>query len=127
MFSDYFPIFIQLAVAIFFGVAALITSIVLGQKGQSNKAKESAYECGMISEGSISPRFSVKFYLIAMLFILFDIELVFMYPWAVSYTDMLGQTLSGIPNGIFWGMIWFLVLFIVGEIYCLKKGAFDWK
>jgi len=50
-----------------------------------------------------------------------------MYTWAVSFQDLLGQNLSGIPNGIFWGMIWFLALFIVGEIYCLKKGAFDWK
>ncbi|MDZ4742548.1 MAG: NADH-quinone oxidoreductase subunit A [Verrucomicrobiota bacterium] len=127
MFSDYIPVFVQLAVALFFGVAALLTSIILGQKGRLNKAKDSAYECGMISEGSITPRFSVKFYLVAMLFILFDIELIFMYTWAVSFQDLLGQNLSGIPNGIFWGMIWFLALFIVGEIYCLKKGAFDWK
>ncbi len=85
MLKDYLPILIQAVVAIGFAASALIVSVVLGKAGKRNATKDSAYECGMLPEGGAQPRFSVKFYLVAMLFILFDIEIVFMYPWAVVY------------------------------------------
>jgi NADH-quinone oxidoreductase subunit A len=81
-----------------------------------------SYECGKDPIGSPNPRFSVKFYLVAMLFILFDIEVVFMYAWAVVYKE---QLLSG-PS-IFFSMLSFLGILFVGYLYALKKGAFDWN
>ena len=67
--------------------AALIISVILGKAGRRTAIKDSAYECGMLPQGEAQPRFSVKFYLVAMLFILFDLEIVFMYPWAVVYRE----------------------------------------
>ena len=121
--KEYLPIFLQVIVAIGFAAAALITSVVLGKAGKRNKAKDSAYECGMPAMGEAQPRFSVKFYLVAMLFILFDIEVVFMYPWAVVYRDYIA--LYG--SQIFWSMLSFVSILTVGYIYAIKKGALDWK
>ena len=124
MLKDYLPILIQAAVAIGFAVSALVVSVVLGKAGKRNPTKDSAYECGMLPQGEAQPRFSVKFYLVAMLFILFDIEIVFMYPWAVVYRDFLGKQ-GGIV--IFWSMLSFVGILTVGYIYAIKKGALDWK
>ena len=121
--SEYFPIFLQVVVAIGFAAGALITSVLLGKSAKTNKAKDSAYECGMPAEGGAQPRFSVKFYLVAMLFILFDIEVVFMYPWAVNFKEMI--RIPGSP--IFWSMAGFICLVTVGYIYAIKKGVLDWK
>jgi NADH-quinone oxidoreductase subunit A len=82
-----------------------------------------AYECGMIPQGETQPRFSVKFYLVAMLFILFDLEIVFMYPWAVVYKEMIAYGSST----VFWSMLSFVSILMVGYIYALKKGALDFK
>jgi NADH-quinone oxidoreductase subunit A len=76
----------------------------------------------MVPQGAGQPRFSVKFYLVAMLFILFDLEIVFMYPWAVVYKEAVAQ--SGI---IFWSMLSFISILMVGYVYALKKGALAWK
>jgi NADH-quinone oxidoreductase subunit A len=103
----------------------IFMSAVLGKRGGTSKIKETAYECGMIPIGEGSPRLSVKFYLVAMLFILFDIEVVFMYPWAVVYKEMLKDPAT--RNMIFGSMISFLGILFVGYIYALKKKAFDWK
>ena len=81
------------------------------------------YECGMIPQGEGNTRLSVKFYLVAMLFILFDIEVAFLYPWAVVYRDMLKEN----ANLILGSMLSFLGILFVGYIYALKKRAFDWK
>jgi NADH-quinone oxidoreductase subunit A len=81
-----------------------------------------AYECGMIPQGERPPRFSVKFYLVAMLFILFDIEIVFMYPWAVVYRDAIQHS-----SIIFWSMLSFITILMVGYVYALKKGALDFR
>ena len=81
MIRDYLPILLQAIVAVGFAASALIISVVLGKFGKRSAIKDSAYECGMLPLGAAQPRFSVKFYLVAMLFILFDIEIVFMYPW----------------------------------------------
>ena len=121
--KEYLPIFLQVIVAIGFAASALIISVILGKTGKRNAAKDSAYECGMPAEGAAQPRFSVKFYLVAMLFILFDIEIVFMYPWAVAYRDYIekfGWTIFG-------SMLSFVVILMVGFVYALKKGALNWK
>jgi NADH-quinone oxidoreductase subunit A len=76
----------------------------------------------MLPEGEAQPRFSVKFYLVAMLFILFDLEIVFMYPWAVVYRESIVESKT-----ILWSMLSFVSILMVGYIYALKKGALDWK
>jgi NADH-quinone oxidoreductase subunit A len=121
--KEYLPIFIQVIVAIGFAAAALITSVILGKAGKRNATKDSAYECGMNPIGETQPRFSVKFYLVAMLFILFDIEIVFMYPWAVVYREYIAQ--HGVT--IFWSMLGFVTVLTVGYVYAIMKGALDWK
>ena len=123
MVKDYLPILIQAVVAIGFAASALIISVVLGKSARRNPTKDSAYECGMLSDGEAQPRFSVKFYLVAMLFILFDIEIVFMYPWAVVYKDFLATQ----GRVIFWSMLSFVSILTVGYVYAIKKGALDWK
>ena len=75
-----------------------MASVLLGKVGKRSKVKDTAYECGMLPEGDAQPRFSVKFYLVAMLFILFDIEIVFMYPWAVVYRDMIKDEFDDLPE-----------------------------
>ena len=82
-----------------------------------------AYECGMLPVGEGIMRLSVKFYLVAMLFILFDIEVVFLYPWAVNFRAMLVQQ----PGLILGSMISFMLILFLGYLYALKKGAFNWK
>ncbi len=120
---EYVPILLQAIVAIGFAASALIISVVLGKVGKRSKIKDSAYECGMLPIGEAQPRFSVKFYLVAMLFILFDIEIVFMYPWAVVYTEYLAEK----GTLILWSMLGFIGTLTVGYVYALKKGALDWK
>ncbi len=122
MISDYLPVLLHILVAIGFAGGALITSVLLGKAGKRTKIKDSAYECGMLPEGEAQPRFSVKFYLVAMLFILFDLEIVFMYPWAVVYKESIVH-----GKGILWSMLSFVSVLMVGYVYALKKGALDWK
>jgi NADH-quinone oxidoreductase subunit A len=121
--NQYIPVLMLIVLAISFAFGMLILSVVLGKKGRRSGIKDTAYECGMLPIGEGSTRLSVKFYLVAMLFILFDIEVVFLYPWAVVYKQMLVENASA----IFGSMISFLVILFVGYIYALKKQAFDWK
>ena len=121
--KEYLPIFLQVIVAIGFAASALIFSVLMGKSAKSNKAKDSAYECGMPAIGEAQPRFSVKFYLVAMLFILFDIEIVFMYPWAVVYREFLAEH----GRTIFWSMLCFVSVLTVGYVYAIKKGALEWN
>jgi NADH-quinone oxidoreductase subunit A len=100
-------------------------SLLVCKKGRTSKIKDTAYECGMLPVGSGAPRMSVKFYLVAMLFILFDIEVVFMYPWAVIYKSMLADPLT--RNMILGSMLSFVGILFVGYLYAVKKKAFDWK
>jgi NADH-quinone oxidoreductase subunit A len=123
--AQYIPVLILLAGAIGFAVSVLAISVLLGKFGKTTKAKDMAYECGANPIGEATSRFSVKFYLVAMLFILFDIEVVFMYPWAVVYRDMLAEHAT--RNMILASMISFLGILFAGYIYALKKKAFDWK
>ena len=121
--TEYVPILILGTVAVLFAVSTLIASVVFGKKGRRSPIKDTAYECGMLPVGEGNARFSVKFYLVAMLFILFDVEVVFLYPWAVVYKQQLAEN----ANLIFGSMMIFLGLFTVGFIYEIKKKAFDWK
>jgi len=121
--KQYVPVLILALVAIGFAFGTLLMSVVFGKLGRRSKIKDSAYECGMLPVGEGSSRMSVKFYLVAMLFILFDIEVVFLYPWAVVYKDMLRDN----ANLIFGSMVTFVGVLLVGYIYAVKKRAFDWK
>ena len=123
--QEYMPITILVIVALLFAFGTLALSVVLGKSGKLTKTKDSAYECGMNPIGEGNARLSVKFYLVAMLFILFDIEVVFMFPWAVVYKSMLVNPAT--TNLIFFSMISFMGILVVGYIYALKKRAFDWR
>jgi NADH-quinone oxidoreductase subunit A len=123
--AQYIPILFLLAAAVGFAAGTLIVSVLLGKFARHTKAKDAPYECGKDPIGDGNARFSVKFYLVAMLFILFDIEVVFMYPWAVVYRDMLAEHAT--RNLILGSMISFLGILFAGYIYALKKKAFDWK
>src|ERR1700730_5197739 len=122
MIREYLPVLLQIIVAIGFAASSLIVSILVGKTGRRTRAKDTAYECGMLPQGEGQPRFSVKFYLVAMLFIHFVLEFVFMYPWAVVYEETLAE--SGMS---FWSMFSFITILMVGYAYALKKGALDWK
>jgi NADH-quinone oxidoreductase subunit A len=121
--AQYLPVLILGLVAVGFSFGTLLVSVVVGKRGKRSRIKDSAYECGMLPVGEGGSRMSVKFYLVAMLFILFDIEVVFLYPWAVVYKEMLGKH----ANLIFGSMLSFIGILLVGYIYALKKRAFDWK
>jgi NADH-quinone oxidoreductase subunit A len=121
--TQYIPVLMLLGVAVLFSGGALVSSALAGKVGKRYKIKDMPYECGMLPVGSGSSRMSLKFYLVAMLFILFDIEVVFLYPWAVVYREMLATN----ANLIFGAMVSFLGILFVGYLYALKKGAFDWK
>jgi len=122
---DYLPILLIFIVAAGFAVANIFISQFIGQRKRT-RTKLMPYECGKDPVGTARERFSVKFYLIGMLFILFDIEVIFLVPWAVVF-----KTLSGPPyelrNLIYFEMIVFIVLLLAGYVYVIKKGAFDWS
>jgi NADH-quinone oxidoreductase subunit A len=121
--TQYLPVLMLGVVAVAFSFGMLVMSVALGQKGKRLPVKDTPYECGMIPVGEGTTRLSVKFYLVAMLFILFDIEVVFLYPWAVIYREMLKE-----HGGMILGaMLSFLGILLVGYLYALKKRAFDWK
>ena len=120
---EYLPVLMLGVLAVVFSFGMLVMSVVVGKKGKRSPIKDTAYECGMLPVGEGSTRLSVKFYLVAMLFILFDIEVVFLYPWAVIYKEMLKEHASWILGS----MLSFLGVLFTGYIYALKKGAFDWK
>lgn len=120
--SEFVPVVLLTIVSIAFGVGSIIASIVFGKVGYRHPTKDIPYECGMLPQGRGGARLSVKFYLVAMLFILFDIEVVFLYPWAVVYREMLVDN----ANVIFGAMLSFLGILLVGYIYAVKKRAFEW-
>src|SRR4026208_892461 len=122
MLGEYLPVLLQILVAILFAASALVVSVLVGKSGRRTQAKDTAYECGMIPQGERQPRFSVKFYVVAMLFILFDLEIGFMYPWAVAYRDSIKH-----GSAIFWSMHSFISILMVGYAYALKKGALDFR
>ncbi len=123
--TQYGPVLLLGLVAVAFCFGVLGLSVLAGPRGKRPRSKDTPYECGMIPVGEGNTRLSVKFYLVAMLFILFDVEVVFLYPWAVVYKEMLRDPAT--RNLIFGSMITFIAILFVGYIYALKKKAFDWK
>ena len=120
--DQYLPVLLQVIVALGFAVFVLGASVVFGRSAKTNATKDSAYECGMLPVGEGAPRFSVKFYLVAMLFVLFDIEVVFMYPWAVQFRDLIAEGPTALAS-----MAGFAGILVVAYVYALKKGALNWK
>jgi NADH-quinone oxidoreductase subunit A len=126
----YVPVLMLFLVAAGFAFGMLFLSIIVGNlvnkwRRKHLPIKDVAYECGMLPVGEGNSRLSVKFYLVAMLFILFDIEVVFLYPWATVYREMLTNVAT--RNTILFSMISFLGILFIGYVYALKKGAFNWK
>jgi NADH-quinone oxidoreductase subunit A len=123
MLENYFPILLQIIIASGFAGVTLLISVMLGKSAKRNEIKDSPYECGMLPIGEAQPRFSVKFYIVAMLFVLFDIEVVFLYPWAVIYKDYLATH----GAAIFGTMLGFVSILGVAFLYAWRKGALAWK
>ena len=118
MLSAWAPILIFLMLVTGFALVSVIASLILGMR-KPTPEKQAPYECGMQPVGTARERFSVKFYLVAMLFLLFDIEAVFLFPWAVVYRDL---KLFG-----FFEMVLFIAVVLAGYIYVWKKGALEWE
>jgi NADH-quinone oxidoreductase subunit A len=118
MLSAWAPILIFLTLVTGFALVSVIASLILGMR-KPTPEKQAPYECGMQPVGTARERFSVKFYLVAMLFLLFDIEAVFLFPWAVVYRDL---KLFG-----FFEMVLFIAVVLAGYIYVWKKGALEWE
>lgn len=116
--DNYFPILLQFVLAVTIGGALVALGALLGHRVK-NRVKDMPYECGIEPVGNATERFSVKFYLVAMLFILFDIEAIFLFPWAVVFRDL---KIFGFVE-----MLFFVVLVLAGFFYVWKKGVLDWS
>lgn len=116
--QTYFPVLVQILIALAVAAGMIGASAVVGRKVK-DKIKDSPYESGMTPVGNARERFSVKFYLVAMVFILFDIEAIFLYPWAVVYRQL---RMFGFVE-----MVLFIVLVLCGFFYIWKKGVLDWS
>ncbi|MCA1963593.1 MAG: NADH-quinone oxidoreductase subunit A [Prosthecobacter sp.] len=123
MLENYLPVLFQTLIACGFAGVTLLVSVLIGRSARRNRVKDSPYECGMLPLQEGQPRFSVKFYIVAMLFVLFDIEVVFLYPWAVVYKDFL----AAYGAGIFFAAFSFVSILGVAFAYAWKKGVLDWK
>jgi NADH-quinone oxidoreductase subunit A len=124
--NEYWPILVMFGFGVVFAAGSLTISWLLGERGRQNRVKNTPYECGMPIQTEAHARFSVKFYLVAMLFILFDVEVVFMYPWATSYG--LDRPSGGPPHGmLLWEAAIFAAVLVAGLIYVVKKGVLEWQ
>jgi NADH-quinone oxidoreductase subunit A len=128
--NEYWPILFMAGFGVLFAGGSMIVSKLLGERGRQNRTKNTPYECGMPVQSDARSRFSVKFYLVAMLFILFDVEVVFMYPWATSFgldrvagRDAVGPEMST----LLWEAGVFTAVLVVGLVYVLKKGVLEWN
>lgn len=120
--AAYLPILIQITLALLITGGVIAASQLIGQKFRPNRIKDTAYECGVPSESIARTRFSVKFYVTAMLFILFDIEVVFLIPWTFVYRDFLANHIA-----ILTPMLFFLGVLVLGLFYEVRKGALEWE
>jgi NADH-quinone oxidoreductase subunit A len=120
---QYSSLLVHIVSSVGFAMTTWVGSLLLGRIGRRTGVKDLAYECGMLPEPGAQPRFSVKFYLVAMLFILFDIEIVFLYPWSIIYREYLLQY----GTGILTVLATFTVILFTGYLYAVKKGALDWS
>lgn len=118
MALNYLPILVMLVLAIGFPIFTLVLSWVLSPR-QPDRIKDAAYECGVDPVGDARLRHSVRFYVVAMLFIVFDLETVFLYPWAVSYKKL---GMFGLIE-----MVIFMIILVIGYVYVWKRGALDWS
>lgn len=117
---SYLPVFILMLLATFLGCAVMLVSHLLGPK-ILNRGKDTPFECGVPPVGSAHQRFSVRFYLVAILFLLFDVEAIFFFPWAVVFKKYLSiNTFILVEMGLFVGIL------LVGYYYVLRKGALEW-
>ena len=121
MIEQYLPVFIVIIVAAIFAVVTVLSSRIFGPQ-RPNKEKLSTYESGMKPVGTTNERISIKYYLIAMLFIIFDLEVIFVYPWAVEFKKMFAQ----LGISVFISMLVFLIVLELGYLYVYKKGGFKW-
>lgn len=115
---DYLPVAMMFVVAVGFVLSTIVATHLLGPKRKS-EIKDESFECGIESKGNSRQPFSVKYFLIAILFVLFDVEVIFMYPWAVNFKEM---GLTG-----FIEMLVFLLFLVVGFVYIIRKGALKWE
>ncbi|PWU05871.1 MAG: NADH-quinone oxidoreductase subunit I [Verrucomicrobia bacterium] len=123
MLKEYVPVLLHALLAVGFASLALAISFMLGKKGRHNRTKDAPYECGVTSVDSKNcPPFAVKFYLVAMLFLLFDIEIIFLYPWAVVFQRFLNH----FGPQLLWSCLSFVGILLVGFFYAVRKGALDW-
>ena len=123
MLTTWIPLFLMMAIALGLSFTLLKGAQLIGPR-RPNIVKSAAYESGMDPVGTARERFSVKFYLVAMIFIVFDVEVVFMYPWAVSYKHFLA---SGAGLGVMIVIIIFVLILAVGLLYDIKKGGLDFE
>ena len=120
--STYLPVLVQVILGLSIPAIILIASHVFGQRAKGNYIKDKAYECGLPMEGKPHPRFAVKFYVTAMLFILFDIEVVFLVPWALIYREFLAAGIAiTAATAVFLGVL------VLGLAYEFKRGALEWE
>ena len=120
--ADYIPFLIQAALAAAITGGVIGASHLFGQRARGSKIKDSAYECGVPAEGVIHTRFSVKFYLTALLFMLFDLEVVILIPWTFIYREFLAADIS-----ILGPILFFIGVLALGLCYEIKKGALQWE
>jgi NADH-quinone oxidoreductase subunit A len=123
-FWQYLPLLLQILAAVLLGVVIVVASWFIGRH-RNTKVKLDVYECGIEAVGDARGRFSVRFYMVAVLFILFDVEAVFMMPWAVIYRRLPAITGSRLFG--FWEMVVYLGFVVVGLYYIVRKGVLDWS
>lgn len=120
--SAYLPFLIQAVLAAGITGGVLAASHLLGQRFKPNPIKDSPYECGLRSEGLVHTRFAVKFYVTALLFMLFDLEVVILIPWTFIYREFLANHIA-----ILGPILFFLAVLVLGLVYEVKKGALEWE
>jgi NADH:ubiquinone oxidoreductase subunit 3 (subunit A) len=126
--STYYPIFIYMVLVLSFGVTSLVMAHAVGPRKRT-PVKEMPYESGMDPIGDARQRFDVKFYLIAILFLVFDVELLFLYPWAVAAYQPHDEPLipSALTGPLFWMILIFLATLVIAYVYAWRKGVFRWR
>jgi NADH-quinone oxidoreductase subunit A len=118
LLAEYLPILLFIGIAFFIAIAAVVASLVMGRQNPDSE-KNSPFECGFDAFDDARSKFDVRFYLVAILFIIFDLEVAFLFPWAI--------TLGEIGLFGFWSMVVFLGILTIGFIYEWKKGALEWE
>src|SRR5262249_997943 len=125
--STYYPIFLFVVLILGLVGSILIAAHVIGPRRRT-PVKDMPYQSGMAPSGTAKQRFDIKFYLIAILFLVFDVELLFLYPWAVSAYELFeGDVLKGLRSAIFWELLVFVATLAVAYLYAWRRGVFKWR